>query len=345
MGITKQAKNITIYAKTEYNVRAKELEEIADKVNYEAQKDNLVLISNKRVDLKGEEGGVKRDTYTPEELVIEESEFLLESKFAFEQLLDFAKKDSKAMFCFWMAEIFGADIPLKAYEKLYKDISDGKETINTKIIVALDVPGYGAAYYTGKNENFKNHIIISEGFITNALKDNKYQKLLLIALVEEFGHHLDYLLRNEYSTKGGDAKNDEGALYSGRMNRRYKQYFIDPFKVKEQHYATATIEGEEKKLVWNFADLHEKLKEFIDNRVEKDDNYFAGYEFFGAGLGDDLHGLGHQAIENNALGKIDKYKNNSKGQNIQRSQIYFGNWLRDFSQFVDPMVVCKFQLY
>ena len=339
MGITKQAKNITIYAKTSYTVRTKELVEIADKINYEAHKDNLVLNSNKSIDLKGEENGVIYSDYSPPELKIEESEFILESRFALEQLFSFAKKDSKAMFCFWMAEIFGADIPLKAYEKLYQDASDKKESLNPKITVAVSLPGFGAAYYSGQNEKIKNHIIISEGFITNASKDNKYQKLLMIALVEEFGHHLDYVLRNEYSKKGGDAKNDEGALFSGRMNRRYKKYLIDPFKTKEQHYATATIKGEEKKLVWDFADLHEKLKEYVDNRVEKDDNYFDGYEFFGAGLGDDLHGLGHQSIENEALARIDRYKNNSKGENIERSQIYFGNWMRDFSQFVDPMVV------
>ncbi|MFD2908249.1 HET-C-related protein [Flavobacterium ardleyense] len=341
MGITKQAKNIAIYAKTEYIVRAKELEELADKVNYEAQKDNLVLTSSKRVDLKGEEGGVKRDTYSPEELVIEESEFLLESKFALEQLFAFAEKDSKAMFCSWMASIFGEDIPLKAYEKLYQDASNKKESIKPKITVALglDVPGYGATYYTGKNKKFKNHVIISEGFITNALKDNVYQKLLLIALVEEFGHHLDYLLRNEYSSKGGDAKKDEGAIFSGRMNRKYKKYYIDPVQVKEQHYATATIEGAEKELIWDFEDLHVKLKEFVDNREEKDDHYYAGYEFFGAGIGDTMHGLGHQHIENVALGKIKRYEDDDKGVNAERAQIYFGNWLRDFSQFVDPMIV------
>jgi hypothetical protein len=273
MGITKQAKNITIYAKTSYTVRAKELVEIADKINYEALKDNLALNGNKGIHLKGDDGGVKFDKYSPPELKIEESEFLLESKFALEELFDFAKKDSKAMFCMWMSSIFGEDIPLEAYEKLYQDASNKKETINPKITVALKIPGYGAAYYTGENKKFKNHIIISEGFIQNAIKDNSYQKLLLLSLVEEFGHHLDYLLRNEYSKTGGDAINDEGAVFSGRMNRQYKKYYIDPFKVKEQHYATATIEGAEKKLVWDFEDLHVQLKEYVDNREEKDDHF------------------------------------------------------------------------
>ncbi|WP_163411549.1 HET-C-related protein [Flavobacterium ajazii] len=339
MGITKQAKNITIQAKTSYTVRAKELVEIADKVNYEAHKENLVLNSNASIDLKGEENGVVYSDYSPPEIEIEESEFKLESKFALEQLFSFAKKDSKAMFCMWMSSIFGEDVPLEAYEKLYQDASDEKESINPQITVVLSVPGFGATYYTGEKEKFKNHIIISEGFINKAIKDNVNQKALLLALVEEFGHHLDYLLRYEYSDKGGDAQKDEGAKFSARMNRKYKKYYIDPLKVKEQHYATATIDGAENKLVWDFADLHQKLKEFVDNREDKDDNFYAGYEFFGAGIGDTMHGLGHQHIENVALGRIARYADDAKGVNTQRSQIYFGNWLRDFSQFVDPMVV------
>jgi hypothetical protein len=302
---------------------------------------DIVFNSAKKVIFTGKEKGVTfGKPESPPESEIKESEYKLESKFALEQLFDFAKKDSKAMFCFWMADIFGADIPLSAYEQLYKDASDKKASINPKITVALFLPGIGASYDSNKESKFKNNIIISRGFIDKAISNNKEQQLLLIALVEEFGHHLDYLLRYEYSSVGGDAKNDEGAKYTSRMNRKYKRYLIDPFKNKEQHYATATINGEEKKLIWDFAELNEKLNEFVDNRTEKDDHFYAGYEFFGAGMGDDLHGLGHQAIESVALGKIQRYKDKTKGKaNIERQQIYFGNWLRDFSQFVDPMVI------
>ena len=339
MAIIKQAKNIKIIVNKHYNVKAGTLNEISNSINIESFKENLSLNSNKKVQQKGNDGGVKHQSYSPPELQIEESEYKLESTFAMDQLFSFAEKDSMAMFCFWMTEIFGGDIPLNSYEKLYKEASDKKETINPKITVAKEVPGFGAAYYTGSNEKYKNHIIISQGFIELAIQNNEYQKLLMIALVEEFGHHLDYLLRYEYSSVQGDAKGDEGAKFSSKMNKKYKSYLIDPFKNKDQHYATATIEGEEKKLVWDFADLHEKLKEFVENRTEYDDNYFAGFEFFGAGMGDNLHGLGHQAIEEKALRKIERYADRGKEKNQERSQIYFGNWLRDFSQFVDPMVV------
>lgn len=297
--------------------------------------ENIVFHSDKIVSEKGDEKGVTygEPKISQPELKIEKSTYKLESKFALEQLFAFAKKDSKAMFCFWASEIFGSDIPLEAYEKLYEDASDKKESINPKIVVALNVPGYGAAYNFDKNSEYANHIVISQGFIDNALVSNEYQKLLLLSLVEEFGHHIDYLLRNEYSSVKGDASGDEGASYSGRINRRYKKYVIDPFKDKNQHYATATINGKEKKLVWDFSDLHEKLTAYVENRVEKDDNYFAGYEFFGAGLGDSLHGLGHQAIEKASLFDSGLFSEN------EYLQVYFGNWLRDFSQFVDPMVV------
>lgn len=304
-------------------------------------KEDIVLNAIKQISFTGDDKGILfGKPADPPELKIEKSEYLLESRFALEQLFNFAKKDSKAMFCFWMADIFGHDIPLEAYEKLYQEASDKKESLNPKITVALNLPGYGASYNSDKRSKYFKQIIISQGFIDNAIESNKYQKLLLLALVEEFGHHLDYLLRNEFSTASGDASGDEGAKYSGTMNRRYKQFLIDPFQQKEQHYATAKINGKEQKLIWDFSDLHEKLKEYVDNRTDKDDNYFAGYEFFGAGLGDDLHGLGHQSIENRGLGDIDRYRDKTKGSpNAERQQIYFGNWLRDFSQFIDPMII------
>lgn len=346
MAIIKQAKNIRVKVNADYFLKAGKVIEISEKINIESYKENLSLNSNKVVEQKGHDGGVKHQNYAPPELEIEETEYKLESVFAMEELFAFAEKDSMAMFCFWMAEIFGGDVPLDAYEKLYKNASDKKVNINPKITVAQEVPGFGATYYSGvdkngvviknKNEKFKNHIIISQGFIDWALKSNDYQKLLLIALVEEFGHHLDYLLRFEYSSKRGDAKGDEGAKFTSKLNRKYKKYLIDPFDKKEQQYATATIKGEEKKLVWDFADLNEKLNEYVDNRTEKDDNYFAGFEFFGAGLGDGLHGWGHKHIEDKAFGNLPLIGGD---KNPVRAQIYFGNWLRDFSQFVDPMIV------
>lgn len=346
MAIIKQAKNIKINVTKDYFIKAGKISEVSDKVNIESFKKNLNLISGRVVHQHGKDGGVVHSSYSPPELKIEESDYKLESTFALNQLFAFAKKDSMAMFCFWMTPIFGGDIPLDAYEKLYKESSDKKQSINPKITVAKDVPGLGASYYSGvdnkgnvikgKNDKYKNHIIISQGFIDATFQNKEYQKILMIALVEEFGHHLDYLLRFEYSSVKGDAKGDEGAKFTSKINRKYKRYLIDPFENKEQHYATATIKGEEKKLAWDFADLHEKLKEFVDNRKEYDDNYFAGFEFFGAGMGDDLHGLGHEAIEKKALETIKRYQG---PENKERKQIYFGNWLRDFSQFIDPMVI------
>lgn len=336
MAIIKQAKNIKVAVNKDYVVQGGHINEISNKINIESFKENLSLNSNKKVEQQGKDGGVKHQSYPPFEPVIEESDFTLKSTFALEQLFAFAKKDSMAMFCFWMADIFGSDIPLDAYQELYQKASDRKQSINPKITVVKELDGIGAAYYTGENKKYYNHILISQGFVDNALKNNGFQKLLMLALVEEFGHHLDYLLRFEYSSTKGDSKGDEGARFTSNMNLKYKQYFIDPFEQKNQHYATATIKGAEKKLIWDFADLHQQLKDFVDNRVDYDDQYFAGFEFFGAGMGDDLHGLGHQAIEEKALSNVQGLGGKT---NPKRSQIYFGNWLRDFSQFVDPMII------
>ena len=119
MGIIKQAKNINISVTDHYKVNAGSITDISEKINIEAKKENLGISSMKKVYYKGDEG-IKLNDYSPPELIIEESEIKLESRFALEQLFAFAKKDSKAMFCFWMTDIFGGDIPLSAYEKLYR---------------------------------------------------------------------------------------------------------------------------------------------------------------------------------------------------------------------------------
>ena len=92
---------------------------------------------------------MKHGDYTPQDLKIAESEYKLESTFAMDQLFSFAKKDSKAMFCFWMTDIFGGDVPLEAYTQLYKNASDKKQNINPKITVALGFHELYASYYSG----------------------------------------------------------------------------------------------------------------------------------------------------------------------------------------------------
>ena len=50
MAIIKNAKNITITVKSDYNLTVGgKLEKIADKINVEAKKGNLVLASNKKI--------------------------------------------------------------------------------------------------------------------------------------------------------------------------------------------------------------------------------------------------------------------------------------------------------
>jgi hypothetical protein len=53
MAILKQAKNINIFVKGDYIVKAGKLTEIADKINIEAKNDDLTLISNKKVLIHG----------------------------------------------------------------------------------------------------------------------------------------------------------------------------------------------------------------------------------------------------------------------------------------------------
>jgi hypothetical protein len=189
MGILKQAKNIKIIAKGDYFVKADKLTEIADKVNIEAKNENLTFSSNKKIQVQGKDGGLKYNKYSPPDLIVEEDkEYKLESSYAHDQLCLFADEMAEMPFMFFMLEIFGSDIEVSALSKLYRDLSDRK-IISPEIIVSKSTVGRrnSLAGYSNK----KKKIIVSHKFLKEAINDNDKRAMLLAALVEEYGHHME----------------------------------------------------------------------------------------------------------------------------------------------------------
>ena len=102
---------------------------------------------------------------------------------------------------------FGDEIPASAIEKLCTDLAKGSfKPPKYEFRKDLNDDTYG--YY-------KNGIItLSVKLIKSAYDDGKKRWFLLLVMLEEFGHHLDYVLRNVYSNIGGDAKGDEGTRFA-----------------------------------------------------------------------------------------------------------------------------------
>lgn len=100
--------------------------------------------------------------------------------------------------------IFGTDIPANAYQQLKSDLKADRFSIPA-VEFASNMPDNVLAAY----DNSSQKILLSANIAQSASPD---QIKRLIS--EEFGHHVDHLLRQQYSKLGGDARQDEGARFA-----------------------------------------------------------------------------------------------------------------------------------
>jgi len=320
MAITKRAKNIVINSSGDYTVNAGSLIEIANKVNIEAKNDDLSFISHKTIHINGEEG-IKYNKYTPSDLVIEKSEYKLKSTYAHDQLCILADEMGEKMFMYWALYLFGHDIKPEAYSKLYRALSDRNFEAPEIIVVKGAVGGHKAGY-----SNKRKQIFVSEAVLNEAVESKDGKTVLFAALVEEYGHHIDNLLRTDFSPEPipDDDIIDEGAKFA------YNFFTFNIFEESNITYAEAETPEFKGKLIVDFAKEHEQLKAFVNEEQQYDGIPLADVEYFGAGFLDTAHGYGHGTIEMEALA-------GSKSKIFKKDevlQIYFGNWLRDYSQMI-----------
>lgn len=277
-----------------------------------------------------------------EEVSEDSTEVSLTSYFAKDQLIYLSKNNPKPLFLAMFIKTFGMDIPIEAFEELYTDVQNDASILEAPLKVKKEVKGgREATFYNNLKEGI-HEIHVAEAAVKKAAEqeNNEYRGELMTMLIEEYGHYLDYLLRHKYAqTVKKDAQHDEGAKFA------YKLYSINPIEISEQHFATATIEDSEIQLIWDFAEVHDPLQQYVnEDRQNKDDN-LGNYEFYKAGSLNPSHGeYGHADIESEALKPLFKdliKKRIFKLEDQQKilDKIYLGNWLRDFSQAADPMII------
>ena len=269
------------------------------------------------------------------------AEVTLTSTFAEDQLHFMAKKDSLVLFMGTFIKIFGSDIPAKAFKELYEDAqnNEGKLIPTIKVKKQITEGNGKGAFYSTKDVQ---EIWVSEQFIRDCENDNQLRGELIVVLTEEYGHYLDYLLRNHYAQteKKDNPHVDEGAKYT------YKLFYFNPIETQNQNVADATIEGRNVSLVWDFAEEHQILKEHVGFDRQHQEDTIGNLEFYKAGI-IEAHGqYGHGNIEEEGLKDLltKASKHGMIGPNLEDREkilntIYLGNWLRDFSQAVDPMIV------
>ncbi len=271
-------------------------------------------------------------------------EVALTTTYPQEQLQHLAANTTLHQFLYNFIAIFGKDIPSKAYEELFKDAKENASILTPTLVVKKTVPyGGKALFYNNKREDIQE-IWVGEAFVREAAENNDTRGELMVALVEEFGHWLDYLLRNKYAeTERNDAMRDEGAYFSYRLLQ------LNSIDKKDQYYADATIAGAAHQLTWDYESYHKGLKAYVGEERWNKDDHFGPFEFYKAGfLKEDEGEYSHGNIELIGLSQslLDSElsdKLGHKGDPLKIKEylinIYFGNWKRDFSQGLDPLVI------
>lgn len=282
-------------------------------------KSGIKIISGKKIEISAPETTYgEPEKYVPPPIKVVESEYTLESEYGHEQLSALARQLDELPFMFFMIGIFGEEIEASALSKLYRGLSDG--FIKAPEIIVTKVPHKGRkANYS----NYKKKILVWEHFIDMAVKDNDTRAELMAALVEEYGHHIDNLLRTELATNGIKDTDyiDEGAKFA------YALFSFDIFKETQLCFAKAQTPNFAGDFIIDFSELHTQLKEYVNEDKQYDANPHEDEEGFGAGFEAGMHG----GIEREALQEMVRYR---KLTELEVKQIYYGNWLRDYSQII-----------
>lgn len=244
-------------------------------------------------------------------------------------------KMSEPEFILWCSNIFGYDIRRECFRKLREDLREDN-LLQVEYEVRDSLPENAEAAYLPPNvpENpGPAKIIVTTKIVEAAWNDEKGEtptwKLYNI-LAHEYGHHIDHLLRHHYSTSNlTDSPQEEGARFA---------YAMIPLISDNADYHEVCIlvnGGERKAVLAKLSLCGEMIEEYSGKNWQILDGKQGAMEFFGAGDFNELtKTCGHRHIER-GVGQLDWVKGNPE----RRDFAYFGNWLRDYSQVVDPKLM------
>jgi Heterokaryon incompatibility protein Het-C len=237
--------------------------------------------------------------------------YKLESVFAQEQLKQIAKEMGKIAFGIFMLTVFGEDIEIKALYKLYDSLLNDSIEPPTIVVTQQPLKDRKANYDAEKKQ-----IVIEKFFIDESLTDEKVKAELLIAMVQEYGRYIDNLLRTNYNENKKEVKDylDEGA--------KFAFFFLTKtsLQLKDIKYAKIDLPYYNGELITSFDIVKQQARKIDSNTNYLNTKNVEKLEDFGAGFEPGMHG----GIELEALG--------GSFSREEIYNIYYGNWLRDYSQ-------------
>ncbi len=103
--------------------------------------------------------------------------------------------------------IFGDDIPREAIDRLRNAARSGTIPRPAYEIIQ-SMPGNTFGCYRNGT------IFLRESLVIEGLSSAEKRWVLFLVMAEEYGHHIDHVLRTQYSSIGGDAPGDEGTHFA-----------------------------------------------------------------------------------------------------------------------------------
>lgn len=248
----------------------------------------------------------------------------LHSTFAMDLLTHVASALKPDIFALEMSDVFGSDIPPRTYIKLHEKLL-ASEVESPALLLTREL-GFEADY-----DNRERVIRIDWAFFARTTASPQHYWWLLTALLHEFGHHIDNVLRRELSAGNTcvatDAPFEEGHLFTLWLTEAARP--AQDELTFATYFGLASDRNDQYAMSW--AKACETIRNYlagIDLHI-KPSHHHADREAFEAGSGE-AHGSTHQTIE----WVLRDFKFSQK----EIDAVYFGNWLRDYSQVVDPKI-------
>ena len=267
-----------------------------------------------------------------------EAKGTFKSTFARDQLKTFASESDEPAFVSDMASTFGADIPLSAYRTFYAKAKAGLPEVPHQL-----AHGGGAEY-----DPDARCIWVDRGLAARAAQnDETAQWDLLLALVDAWGRYIEFQLRHVWSDVGGESEGSSGPAYSLSLLPLLAQgetvfgalqspEASGDVKVRHQMPQRAIQRTERAYLQAVDVSGAQGVPYLHDGVYRPDrDGPVKVVPVFDAKMMKDEPRKGvhnHHSIEA-ALAMDDRFKG------YERGLIYYGNWLRDWSQMCDAFML------
>lgn len=247
---------------------------------------------------------------------------------ALDLLTDIADRLGENDFKIQMRDVFGQDIPDHTFGALWTRLTLGE--VDNPPVILTEFLGYDADY-----DNHERVIRIDRDFLAFATRDSQHHAWLLSALLHEFGHHIDNVLRQDLADRtsnGMSALANDAPFEEGHRFTTWIVALAEPAQGRIQIASHSTARAKQPvdySIEWQEALIHLlTLQAKVDDRIQTA-HVNPDREAFEAGSAE-AQGHTHQTI-GWILREVGFTREHADA-------VYFGNWLRDYSQIVDPKI-------